>query len=65
MDSPKKFLAFLAFTIRRTRSAQPAYFRFGSKASWADLVRLIVKAKKAKKIFVESIMVMDHMVRQT
>ena len=65
MDSPKIFLAFLAFTIRRTRSAQPAYFRFGSKASWADLVRLIVKAKKAKKFFGESIMVMDHMVRQT
>ena len=65
MDSQKKFLAILAGTIRRTRSAQTAYFRFGSKASWADLVRLIVKAKKAKKFFVESIMVMDHMVRQT
>ena len=65
MDSPKIFLAFLAFTIRRTRSAQPAYFRFGSKASWADLVRLIVTVNKAKKIFGESIMVQYHVVGQT
>ena len=65
MDSPKIFLALLTITIRRTRSAQPAYFRFGTKASWADLVRLIVKAKKAKKFFGESIMVQYHVVGQT
>ena len=65
MDSPKNFLAFLAFTIRRTRSAQPAYFRFGSKASWADLVRLIVTVNMAIKIFGESTLFMDHMVCQT
>ena len=65
MDSPKKFLAFLAFTIRRTRSAQPAYFRFGSKASWADLVCLIVTVNKAKNFFGEPIMVQYHVVGQT
>ena len=65
MDSPKKFLALLAGTIRRTRSAQTAYFRFGSKASWADLVCLIVPVNMAIKIFGESIMVQYHVVGQT
>ena len=65
MDSPKIFLALLTVTIRRTRSAQPAYFRFGSKANWADLVRLIVTVNKAKKFFGESTLFMDHMVHQT
>ena len=65
MDSPKNFLALLTVTIRRTRSAQPAYFRFGSKASWADLVCLIVPVNMAINFFGESTMVMDHMVRQT
>ena len=64
VDSPKNFLALLAGTIRRTRSAQTAYFRFGSKASWADLVCLIVPVNMAINIFGESTMVMDHMVRQ-
>ena len=65
MDSPKKFLALLTVTIRRTRSAQPAYFRFGSKASWADLVRLIVPANMAVNFFGESTLVMVLMVSQT
>ena len=65
MDSPKNFLALLTVTIRRTRSAQPAYFRLGSKASWADLVRLIVTVNMAIKFFGESTLFMDHMVCQT
>ena len=41
MNPAKHFSAILAGSIKRNKSAQPAYFRFGNKASWADLFRLI------------------------
>ena len=49
--STKNFLAILAGTIKQNKSAQPAYFLFGSKASWADLFRLIEPAKMAENFF--------------
>ena len=42
---------FLVCSIKQNKSAQPAYFRFGSKASWADLFRLIEPAKMAENFF--------------
>ena len=48
MDWPKKFSAILAGSIKQNSSAQPAYFRFRSKASWAYLFRLIEPAKMAE-----------------
>ena len=57
MNRPKIFLAILAGSIKRNTLAQPAYFRFGSKASWADLFRLIEPAKMAENFFGQSILV--------
>ena len=51
MNPSKKISAILAGLIKRNKSAQPAYFRFGSKANWADLFRLIEPAKMAEKVF--------------
>ena len=51
MNPPKKISAILAGSIKQNKSAQPAYFWFGSKASWADLFRLIEPAKMAEKFF--------------
>ena len=62
MDWPKKFSAILAGSIKQNNSAQPAYFRFGSKTSWADLFRLIEPANMAEKNFDWSILVLDHVV---
>ena len=51
-ESTKKiFSAILAGSIKRNKSAQPAYFQFGSKASWADLFCLIEPSKMAEDFF--------------
>ena len=65
MNRQKKIVAILTGTIRRTLSAQPAYFLLGSRASWADKVRLIVPVNMATNFFCRFILVKDHVVGQT
>ena len=49
MNLLKNFSAILAGSIKQNKSAQPAYFQFGIKASWADLFHLFEPTKMAKK----------------